>query len=427
MDKIKGLVEERRKLVEDQHTLLDKATEDKRDLTTEEQESYDKSDSRIDEITADIEKAEKAKEEHDERVRKLVEKDELLKKVKDNDLRPEPEDDKGKDREIETKADTEYRNAFRRLLTGEMDARAVFASLSPEVRALQQDSDIAGGFLVVPEAFQSEVIKKMKDAVFFRQFCRIISISKAQSIAFPVLKAWPGTETIAWTAELKTGSADTTMQYQKRSMYPHPLARRIKVSNTLLRNAAVNVEEEVRDGLSYVFAIAEEYNFLQGNGVNGPLGVLVADDFGIGTGQDITSGSTGAIDPDDIYDVIYNEKSQYRRSGRWVMGRSTVKAVRLLKDGEGRWMWEPSMQVGEPSRLVGYPISESEFFPTYGTGVYAAIFGDFSHYYIMEALPFQIKLLTELYAETDEVGYICRREVDGRPMLEEAFTRLKLL
>ena len=51
--------------------------------------------------------------------------------------------------------------------------------------------------------------------------------------------------------------------------------------------------------------------------------------------------------------------------------------------------------------------------------------GDFSYYHIVDALNMQVQRLTELYAESNQTGYIGRAEVDGMPVLEEAFARLK--
>jgi HK97 family phage major capsid protein len=60
------------------------------------------------------------------------------------------------------------------------------------------------------------------------------------------------------------------------------------------------------------------------------------------------------------------------------------------------------------------------------TGNYVGILGDFSYYWIADALDMQVQRLVELYAATNQVGFIARREVDGMPVLEEAFVRVKL-
>ena len=69
----------------------------------------------------------------------------------------------------------------------------------------------------------------------------------------------------------------------------------------------------------------------------------------------------------------------------------------------------------------------SEYAPnTFTTGLYVGIVGDFSKYYIADALDMQLQRLTELYAESNKIGLIGRMETDGMPVLEEAFARVTL-
>jgi HK97 family phage major capsid protein len=82
---------------------------------------------------------------------------------------------------------------------------------------------------------------------------------------------------------------------------------------------------------------------------------------------------------------------------------------------------------GEPDTILGRPLMISEYAPnTFTTGLYVGMFGDFSNYWIADLLDMQIQVLTELYAETNQDGFIGRYEGDGMPVLEEAFARVKL-
>ena len=51
---------------------------------------------------------------------------------------------------------------------------------------------------------------------------------------------------------------------------------------------------------------------------------------------------------------------------------------------------------------------------------------DFSYYWIADALDMRIQRLVELYAATNQVGFIGRLETDAQPVLAEAFSRVKL-
>lgn len=76
--------------------------------------------------------------------------------------------------------------------------------------------------------------------------------------------------------------------------------------------------------------------------------------------------------------------------------------------------------------LLGLPVLMSEYVPsTYTTGLYVGMLADFSQYWIADNLNMTVQRLVELYAESNQIGFIGRMEVDGMPVLAEAFVRLK--
>jgi HK97 family phage major capsid protein len=82
---------------------------------------------------------------------------------------------------------------------------------------------------------------------------------------------------------------------------------------------------------------------------------------------------------------------------------------------------------GEPPILLGLPFFMSEYAPnTFTTGLYVGILGDFSNFWIVDALTMIFQRLVELFAATNQVGFIGRRELDGMPVLSEAFVRVTL-
>ena len=98
-----------------------------------------------------------------------------------------------------------------------------------------------------------------------------------------------------------------------------------------------------------------------------------------------------------------------------------------LKDGEGRYLLQDNVAEADGMRLLGIPVVESEYAPnTFTTGLYVGLLGDMSYYWIAQSLDIQIRRLVELYANTDQVGFISRSELDAMPVLEEAFVRVKL-
>lgn len=301
-----------------------------------------------------------------------------------------------------------------------------------EFRALQADSLTAGGATFQREQFVATLIKFVDDMVHMRRFATVVPVTSSDSLGIPTLDT--DVSDADWTSELDTGTEDSSMAFGKRSMTVHPLAKRIKISNKLLTVSALNPEALVASRLAYKFAITEEKAFLTGTGVQQPLGVFIADTKGIGTTRDIVSTAAADIKADDLISTKYNCKQQYMAKGAWMMHRDTVAKVRKLKDGNGQYLWapgafsEPSLAAGQADTILGNPLMMSEYAPnTYATGKYVIVFGDFSFYWIAELISMQLQKLVELYAATNQVGYIARTEIDAAPVLAEAFSRLKLL
>ncbi len=322
------------------------------------------------------------------------------------------------DRGLESRASMAYHRNHESYLRGEIGMQ--------ELRALAADVAITGGYLVAPLQMTMDLIQAVDDLVFIRQAATKHVVTNADGVGMPSLDADPADSD--WTAEIATGSEDSTMAFGRRELKPYPLAKRIKMSNKLLRASAMNVEGLVRTRLAYKFAVTEEKAFLTGNGANQPLGVFTASNDGIPTSRDVVTGSTTNFTMDGIYDAKYALKGAYwnRPSTAWGFHRDALKLIAKLKDSQNRYLWEPSQQVGQPDRLIGTPVFMSEFFPnTFTTGLYVGMLADWSYYHIADALSMSVQRLGELYAETNQIGFIGRMELDGMPVLGEAFVRIK--
>ncbi|BBO81194.1 hypothetical protein DSCO28_17600 [Desulfosarcina ovata subsp. sediminis] len=312
------------------------------------------------------------------------------------------------------------RHAFNRyLLHGDR-------ALTPqEFRTLQSGGDIDGGYLNAPEIFAKQLIKSLDDEVFMRKYASHFDVKNGVSLGAPVLDS--DVDDADWTAELLTGNEDTGLAFGKRELKPYPCAKRIKVSNKLLRTAALNPENIVRQRLSYKFGVTEEQAFMTGDGHNKPLGLFVASSDGISTGRDVTgSNTTTTIKADTLIDAQYAIKGQYAKKGTWIFSREAIRDVRKLKDANDQYLWRSGL-AGSPATILERPYEISEYCPnTFTAGQYVGLFGDLSFYWIATALQMQVQRLNELYAEQNITGFIGRLEVDGMPVLEEAFARIQL-
>lgn len=405
-NKLKALRDQRGKLVADARAILEKANTEKRSASAEENGQFDTMMKQVNDLGDEIRRHEALVEaERDAAAQIARGMDSARDEARGNAADP--------DVELRTKA-------FGKLL---IEGRG--ALQADEWRALQADSDTAGGFIVTPEQFVAGLIKNVDDMVFIRQRATKYRIPTAASLGVPTLAT--DASDAEWTTELATGSEDSALAFGKRKLNPHPMAKRIKVSETLMRMSA-SAERIVMDRLAYKFGVTQEKGFLTGTGVNQALGIFTASNDGITTARDVSTGNTATtVTFDGLTNAKYSLKGQYWNRADWIFHRDVLSQIAKLKDGDGQYIWRESVRDGEPDRLLGRPVMMSEFAPnTMTTGLYVGILGEFSNYWIADALDLQIKRLNELYAEADQVGFIGRLSTDGMPVLAEAFARVKL-
>lgn len=302
---------------------------------------------------------------------------------------------------------------------------AKYVSGIAELKVMQSGLDDQGGYLVAPQLFIEQLLQNVDDAVVMRQFGTVFQINGSESLGVPSLDT--DVDDAEWTSELATGSQDDSIRFGTRELRPQPLAKRTKISKKLLRQSVIAPENLIRERLAYKFAITEERAFMTGDGSNQPLGVFTASAQGISTARDVTAASATVIAGDDLIDTKHFLKAQYWKNSRWLFHRDAIRDIRKLKDGNSNYIWQPGLSRDLPEIILDLPYEVSEYVPnTFTTGLYVGMLGDFKKYWIVDSLRLEIQRLDELYAEENSVGFIGRLEVDGMPVLEEAFARLIL-
>lgn len=396
-----------------------KAEDEKRDMLPEEVKQFDEYMSEYDRLDAEIRKYEKDCEDKGRRNDKLKDAERNMSATQQA-VAGRQNLDSGEER-THPRDTEEYRTAFKKFIKS-----GSVALTAAEHRALQADSDTLAGYVVTPQQFVVKLIQSVDDAVFVRKLATTFKLNKSESIGVPSLDT--DVSDADWTSELATGSEDSSVAFGKRELRPYPVAKRIKISNKLINSGAFDVEAFIRSRLAYKFGVTQEKAFLTGNGSQQPLGVMTASTNGIPTSRDVSTGNTTtSIQTDGLIEAKFSVKGQYWPRLSWAFHRDAVKQIRKLKDANGQYIWQPGISQSIPDRILEVPYFMSEYMPnTFTTGLYVGIIGDFSFYWIADALDMALQRLVELYAETNQIGYIGRLETDGMPVLGEAFARVKL-
>jgi HK97 family phage major capsid protein len=207
------------------------------------------------------------------------------------------------------------------------------------------------------------------------------------------------------------------------SLDAHKLHVAVKVTEELLYDNKYNLEGFLIQKFVKALGNAEEDAFLNGNGTGRPLGILAPT----GGGQvGVTTASATAITADEILTLIYSLKRPYRKSAAIITNDQTLGLLRKLKDTTGQFLWQESLQNGEPSRFAGYAVYTSQFMPRIAPGAAVMAFGDYSYYNIGDRGTRSFAELKELFAGNGMVGFVAKERVDGKLVLPEAIQIMKM-
>ncbi len=285
-----------------------------------------------------------------------------------------------------------------------------------EVKSLRVSDDTQGGYLAPPE-FSTEVDKNIVQFSPVRQAARVGQTSSS-SVIVPKRTGRP---TATWVGETETRSA-TESAYGQAEIPIDEIACYVDVSNKLLEDGAVDVAAEVAFDLAEEFGRAEGAAFVSGDGVKKPLGIMSDTNLSYTPG-----GHATAIQADGLIDLFYALAPFYRQRGGWMLNGSTLAAIRKLKDGQGQYLWQPGLTVGQPETILGRPAVEAVDMPNIAGNAFPVVFGDFaSGFRIYDRIT--LSLLRDPYslATSGLTRFHARRRVGARVVRAEALRKLKI-
>ena len=302
------------------------------------------------------------------------------------------------------RATDEYKAAFWQVMRNKSVAHDVY-------NALRIGQDDHGGFLA-PDEFQRTLIDSLQEQNIFRQLAKVITTSSGDR-KIPVVAS---KGTAAWIDE-EAAYPESDDTFGMTSIGAFKLATMIKVSDELLNDSVFDIASYIATEFARRIGAAEEEAFFIGNGSGKPLGILAATG-GAETG--VTAASATAITMDEVLDLFYSLRAPYRRNAVFLMNDSTVKTLRKLKNGNGDYIWQPSVTAGTPDTILNRPVYTSAFMPSVATGTKTILFGDIGFYWVADREGRSFQRLNELYAATGQVGFLSSERVDGKLILPEA-------
>ncbi|MBJ8503599.1 phage major capsid protein [Acinetobacter seifertii] len=283
-----------------------------------------------------------------------------------------------------------------------------------EIKAVQTTTNQDGGY-AVPEELDRTLLELLKDESPMRAVCSQMTIGTPDYKKLVNL----GGAGSGWVGETDNRPATGTPTLAQIQAYMGEIYANPQATQTSLDDVFFDVENWISTEVAQEFAEKEGQAFLLGDGDKKPKGILAyamatTNDKtrAFGTLQQIKSGQAGNFTGDNLIDLIYSLKKGYRNGALFMMTNLTQSKVRKFKDSEGNYIWQPGLQLGQPSTLLGYGTEENEDMPESEADANAVLFGNFKRGYLITDR-MGTRVLRDPYTNKPYVGFYTTKRTGG--------------
>jgi HK97 family phage major capsid protein len=304
-----------------------------------------------------------------------------------------------------------------------------------ETKALSVTSDGQG--VSVRSDWSSRIFKLIRESSPMRDVATVIGTSKNE-VEVLVDRDEPSS---AWVAETAARGATAASFLTRHKI---PVFEHYALPSTtldMLDDSDFSVETWLQGKIASRFARQEAAAFINGDGIGKPKGILdydIVPDADFAWGANPAQYQIGAIytgvagdlpgmplGADPLADLVDALKSNYLPGASWMMTRAMRNKIRKLKDQDGRFLYQASLDVAIPDRLMGYPVYLAEDMPALADGVVGALFGNFSEAYTI-ADRIGLAVIRDVYSAPGFVRWYIRRRLGGALTNPEAVKALVL-
>ncbi|WP_417701935.1 phage major capsid protein [Pseudophaeobacter sp.] len=280
--------------------------------------------------------------------------------------------------------------------------------------SLNKGTDSEGGYLA-PVEWDRTIVDRLVEISPMRQIAEVRKVGKS---GFTKLINQGGTGS-GWVGETDTRPETATPNLVAFTLGNGEIYANPGATQQMLDDSEIDLEAWLAGEVDTEFAEQEGAAFVAGNGSNKPSGFLSFATGGVNAGKNplgavevLPAAGMSAVTEDELLDMIYDIPSSYSAGARFVMNRKSIGKIRKLRDADGRQLWQPSTQAGEPSMLLAYPLTELPDMPDMATGALSIGFGNFKRgYLIMDRKG--VRVLRDPFTAKPKVLFYTTKRVGG--------------
>lgn len=278
----------------------------------------------------------------------------------------------------------------------------------------------AGGGALIPEGFAQQFETALLAFGYMLQVCEVMRTEGANPLPWPTANDTTNKgRMLTQNAQVdNTGASTKYPTFGAVPFYAYKCTSdEVLVPFELIRDNAVGLVAWLGEALGIRIGRTLNDQATNGTGAGNPTGLItallaLASNAGI-----VTSAKVNTLQYDDVIELEYQVDPAYRLNNPaagYMCHDAIIKYLRKLKDGEGRYLWQPSANAGEPDRLNNRPLARNQSMSNaVATGNNVLTFGDHKKMKIRQVGDIRMYRLVERYRDNDQDAFLAFHEFDS--------------
>lgn len=297
-------------------------------------------------------------------------------------------------------------DVLRKMANGEIRA----FEFTAESRDLVKGTNSAGGY-TVPTSFYAQLQEHMLYNSAMRQTnAQILRTASGENLQVPKTTTHPTAAIITEGSTITESDA----AFGQLTLGAYKYAFSTQISSELEQDSAIDLAAYLARRAGEALGNASGAHFVTGTGSSQPQGIVPVASAGVTGG----TGVTGAFTADNLIDLYYSVYPAYRNRGTWMLNDTALAALKKLKDGNGRYIFEPNSALDNAPLftggvLMGRPVVSDPNMASPAVNAKSVLFGDFSTYMIREVNGVRAERSVDFAFQSDLVTWRFILRADG--------------
>jgi HK97 family phage major capsid protein len=275
---------------------------------------------------------------------------------------------------------------------------------------------IPNSTLPIPTSFYSQVINLARLVNPLLDLATVINTTSGEPLQIPSQSSF-STATIKAAGSAIASSDPGFNSFVTLNSYKYSFLT--QVANELLKDTGVDLVGFLAGQAGNAFGYAIGQDFINGTGTVQPTGILNSAATGVVGSASTTAvagpSAVGGFTADNIFDLIYSVDGALRQLPTFgiLANASSISAMRKLKDGYGRFIFEPAQVQGKRDLVGGVTVYEAPAMPSIGSGNVSLAAGDLKAYYVRQVNQLQTDVSPDFAFGSDLTTYRMLFRLDG--------------